>query len=107
MTYRQWDTPADAFPYWQGGPDSVTGNYVSQQTDWDIVWFLHGYGVSDGSYSEFIRRTTQYSGGAFEVNQGAEYLPPRDYEVRFTDAGSPGLFNFTSETFVHVPASSK
>jgi hypothetical protein len=67
-----------------------------------------GFAISDAnrSFTRFVARTTQYSGGLGEPNQGLSALLPDDYEWRFTATGSQALSAFgtaSDGTMMTVP----
>ncbi len=85
--------PVGAAPDWYGFPG--LGRPTDAQQVGDGHWMFHCTTLSDGSYETFRYRTTQYSGGFGEPNQGIQAIIPDDYEIRFTDAGGEGFFNWT------------
>ncbi len=67
-----------------------------------------GFALSDAnrSFSRFVARSTQYSGGLGEPDQGLSALLPDDYEWRFTATGGQALSAFgtaTDGTMMSVP----
>jgi hypothetical protein len=95
-------TPQGAAADWQGFPGIGSSVIDDQQTNGSI-WLINSTDNADASYARFLARSTGYSGGANGDVTGILFLIPRDYEVRFTETGSPSYFNWTTGEVVQVP----
>lgn len=78
----------DQYPEGTDGPDPAR-----QQTN-GSTWGINHSDVDNPDYSHFVDATTQFTGGVGESVMGLEFLVPRDYEIRFTESGGKGFFNW-------------
>jgi len=88
----------NGFPFFNG-EDRPSGRQQANGSRWGI----QSTSAADASYGNFLARTTQYSGGAGESDQGIASLVGREYEIRFTAAGGRGYFNWSTLTVEDVP----
>ncbi len=89
LNFAGFPTPGNANP----GEDQQVG---------DGHWGVHQTDNTDGSFESFVGRVSQYSGG-FGLDPGIHNLIPDDFEIRFTEDGGQGFFNWTTETVESVP----
>jgi hypothetical protein len=85
--------PPEGFSADYNGFPGLPAPTTSQQTN-GSRWLIASTDAADPSYARFVARTTQYSGGNGEANQGLKALIPDDFEIRFTATGSKGDIGF-------------
>ncbi len=96
-------SPVGAAADYQGFPGLGRTDIGNQQTN-GSMWFVEVNDNTNGSYGRFFARTTQYTGGLGESDQGISHLIPNDYEIRFTAAGGKAFFNWSTNAVVqNVP----
>ena len=98
------DPPAGAAADYYGFPGLGRTNIGNQQAN-GSAWFINSTDAADPTYARFKFRTTQYSGGFGEPDQGLASLVPDDFEIRFTATGSKAFFGFgaTNLGVINVP----
>lgn len=101
--------PPDAGAFvWLGFPvptfNDPDGYITDAQQVGDGAWGIASNHPTAGlDYAGMRNYLTGYSGGYGTPNMGLGALIPNDYEVRFTEAGARGFYNWTTATVGDVP----